>query len=133
VLAWTTIAALFTVAVARLVPISDASSVLLIMAEASLVGGVPLCVLVAQDLRWVSRALVTGLVFGLRYWSEYLAIILVGLGIRDGGATPPSAVVLDTIVVVTAILIAIGFLMIRAFQRLAMPFSDEQDDPSQLP
>jgi hypothetical protein len=126
VLGWTSIASLSCLAVARLITVSDVSAGLVVVAEASLVGGIPLTVLVAQDLRWVSRALVTGLVFGLRYWSEYLAIIVVGLGISDGGAASPTPSSIDTVVVVSGMLIAAGYLMIRVFDRLA-PAPERQE------
>ena len=128
VLGWTTIASLLFVAVARLIPISEVTASLVVLAEASLVGGIPLTLLVAQDLRWVSRALVTGLVFGLRYWSEYLAIIMVGIGIGETGAAAPSASAINAIVLAAAVLIAVGYLMIRVFDRLAPAPSLQSDD-----
>jgi hypothetical protein len=126
ILGWTSIASLLCLAVARLTPVSEVSALLVVVAEASLVGGIPLTVLVAQDLRWVSRALVTGLVFGLRYWSEYLAIIVVALGISDGGGASPTPSSIDTLVVVSGMLIAVGYLMIRVFDRLA-PAPESED------
>ena len=128
VLGWTTIASLLFVAVARLIPISEVTASLVVLAEASLVGGIPLTLLVAQDLRWVSRALVTGLVFGLRYWSEYLAIIMVGIGIGETGAAAPTASAINAIVLAAAVLIAVGYLMIRVFDRLAPAPSLQSDD-----
>ena len=128
VLGWTTIASLLLVAVARLIPISEVTASLVVLAEASLVGGIPLTLLVAQDLRWVSRALVTGLVFGLRYWSEYLAIIMVGIGIGETGAAAPTASAINAIVLAAAVLIAVGYVMIRVFDRLAPAPSLQSDD-----
>ena len=128
ILGWTSISSLLFVAVARLIPISEVTALLVTMAEASLVGGIPLTLLVAQDLRWVSRALVTGLVFGLRYWSEYLAIIMVGLGLGEAGVSAPSTSAVNVIVLVAAIFIAAGYLMIRVFDRLAPAPAIQGDD-----
>jgi hypothetical protein len=128
VLGWTSIGALLFLAVARLVPIKNVASSLLFLAEASLDGGIPLTLLVAQDLRWVSRALVTGLVFGLRYWSEYLAIIIVGVGIGDGDVTAGIQTNVDGMVIVAAVLIAVGYLTVRVFDRLAPAPSVASDE-----
>lgn len=118
VLGWTSIGALLLWALARLVPAIDLGAGLIVLAEASLVGGIPLTVLIAQDLRWVSRALITGLVFGLRYWSEYLAIIVVGIGIADGDVSGRSTTNRDFVVLAAAILMAAGYLAVRVFDRL---------------
>ncbi len=118
VLGWTSIAALLLWALARLVPAIDLGAGLIVLAEASLVGGIPLTVLIAQDLRWVSRALITGLVFGLRYWSEYLAIIVVGIGFADGDASGHSTTNRDFVVLAAAMLMAAGYLAVRVFDRL---------------
>ncbi len=121
VLSWTAIGAMFAMAIARLVPVAEATAGLVIVAEACLVGSVPLCVLIAQDLRWVSRALVTGLVFGVRYWSDYAALFLVRFGSGEAGASSRMSGGFDGMVVLAAALVAVAYVLSRVFERIAPP------------
>lgn len=126
VLGWTTIGALLGVALARVVPVAELTATFISLAEAALVGGIPLSVLVAQDVRWVGRALVTGMVFGLRYWSEYVALFVVRLVLGGSAAQSLTAAGTDVMVVAAAVLVASGYVLVRVFDRLAPPPAPEE-------
>lgn len=60
-----------------------------VIAEAFLVGGVPLTILIAQELRMVSRTLVTGLVIGLRFEANLLSsAVQLAMGVGSSNTEP---------------------------------------------
>lgn len=88
-----------------------------VAAEALLVGGVPLTILIAQELKMVSRTLVTGLVIGLRFEADLLSSAVQLLMGGGSSSTEPGDLFNGLALSIVALGIAV-YVLLRIFGRM---------------
>ena len=91
-----------------------------VVAEALLVGGVPLTILIAQELKMVSRTLVTGLVIGLPFEAGMLASAVQFLMGGGSASTEPGDLFNGLALSIVALEIAV-YVLLRVFGRMHEP------------
>jgi len=88
-----------------------------VAAEALLVGGVPLTILIAQELKMVSRTLVTGLVIGLRVEADLLSSAVQLLMGGGSSSTEPGDLFNGLALSIVALGIDV-YVLLRIFGRM---------------
>ncbi len=91
-----------------------------VAAEALLVGGVPLTILIAQELKMVSRTLVTGLVIGLRFEADLLASA-VQLVMGGGSSSTEPGDLFNGLALSIVVLGISVYVLLRIFGRMHEP------------